>query len=149
MLKKIVFYTMVLLLAGCVSYEDIQFLGLKNVQVNGIKNGDLSIGANATFHNPNNIKGKLKSADIYVLLKGDTLAHVTHVDKIVVAPISDFNVPLALAVSIDKLQNGILSNLASLFKKKAIELEFIGNIKVASFGFTQTIPINYKTEIEF
>lgn len=134
---------------GCKEYEEIQFLGLKELRVNGVKNGKLLISTKAQFNNPNNFKGKLKSASIYVFFKGDTLAHVTHIDKIPVAPNSNFSVPLALEASMDKLQKGLFSNLASLLRKKSVELEFKGDIKVSSFGFTQMIPISYKEEIEF
>lgn len=149
-MKKVLLFIMIAFSTlGCSEYEEIQFLGLKEVKVNGIRNGVLLLSTQASFNNPNSFKGKLKSADIYVLYKGDTLAHVTNVDKLSVPPNSNFNVPLSLEVSMDKLQNGLLSNIASLFKKKSVELEFKGNIKVASFGFSQTIPVSYKEEIKF
>lgn len=134
---------------SCAEYQEIQFLGLKEVKVNGIKNGNLLLSTKAVFNNPNDFKGKLKSADIFVLFKGDTLAHVTNVEKLSVAPNSTFNVPLSMEVSMEKLQKGLLSNLAALFKKKLVELEFKGSVKVASFGFTQIIPVSYKEEISF
>jgi len=149
-MKNIVLLLVITLsVIACKQYEEIQFLGLQDVKVNGIKEGKLLINTNATFNNPNSFKGKLKSADIYVFYKGDTLARVTNVKKLSVAPNSKFNVPLSLEVSMSKLQKGLLSNLASLFKKKSVELEFKGNIKVASFGFSQTIPVSYKEEIKF
>ena len=149
MKKIILFLAIALSTVACKDYEEIQFLGLKEVKVNGIKNGDLLLSTKAIFNNPNSFKGKLKSANIYVLYKGDTLANVTNINKLEVSPNSDFDVPLNMAISIDKLQKGLLSNLTSLFKKKSVELEFKGNVKVASFGFTQTIPISYKEEISF
>ncbi len=149
-MKNIVLFLVIAISTiGCKEYEEIQFLGLQDVKVNGIKEGNLLISANAAFKNPNDFKGKLKSANIYVLFKGATLAEVTNVNKISVAPNSDFNVPLSMEISISKLQTGLLSNLASLIRKKSVELEFKGNIKVASFGFTQTIPVSYKEDIEF
>ncbi|MCF6359148.1 MAG: LEA type 2 family protein [Cyclobacteriaceae bacterium] len=149
-MKKIVLFLVIAFSTiACKEYEDIQFLGLKDVKVNGIKNGKLLIRTNAAFHNPNDAKGKLKSANIYVLYQGDTLAHVTHIEKLVVGANTNFEVPLSLEISMNKLQKGLLSNLASLLRKKSVELEFKGNIKVASFGFAQTIPISYKEQIEF
>ncbi len=149
MRKTLFFLLVVLSIVSCKEYEEIQFLGLKEVKVNGIKEGNLLLSTKASFNNPNEFKGKLKSADIYVLFKGDTLAHISHIEKITVAPSANFDVPLSMEVSMDKLQKGLLSNLSALFKKKSVELTFTGNIKVASFGFTQTIPVNYKEEIEF
>ncbi|MCF6353317.1 MAG: LEA type 2 family protein [Cyclobacteriaceae bacterium] len=147
--KKLLFLVISISLFSCKEYEEIQFLGLKEVKVNGIKEGNLLLSTKASFNNPNNFKGKLKSADIYVLFKGDTLAHISHIEKIAVAPSANFDVPLSMEISMDQLQKGLLSNLSALFKKKSVELTFTGNIKVASFGFTQTIPVNYKEEIEF
>lgn len=149
MKKNLVLFILLLTVIGCKNYEDIQFLRLKEAKVNGVQDGNLHISTKAVFNNPNDFKGKLKSASIYVLFKGDTLAHVTHVDKVQVEATSNFEVPLTLEVSMSKLQKGLLSNLASLLRKKSVELEFRGNIKVASFGFSQTIPVDYKEEIEF
>lgn len=149
MKKSILFFLVLLSTIGCKEYEEIRFLGLKEVKVNGVKNGNLLISTKAVFNNPNDFKGKLKSASIYALYKGDTLAHVTHVDKVVVAPKTNFKVSLSLEVSMNKLQKGLLSNLTSLLRKRSVELEFTGDIKVSSFGFTQTIPVNYKEDIQF
>ncbi len=149
-MKRIIIILLVLSsVVGCKQYEEIQFLGLKEVKVNGIKNGNLQISAKAAFNNPNDFKGKLKSATIYALYQGDTLANVSNVDKVSVGPNTDFNVPLSLEVSMSKLQKGLLSNLASLIRKRSVEIEFTGNIKVSCFGFTQTIPVNYKEDIQF
>jgi len=127
-MKSIVLFLVIAISSiGCKEYEEIQFIGLQDVKVNGIKGGNLLISTNAAFHN----------------------AEVTNIDKISVAPSSKFLVPLSMGISISKLQTGLLSNLASLIRKKSVELEFKGNIKVASFGFTQTIPVSYKEDIEF
>ena len=146
-MRNILLVTIAVFALGCADYEPITFLYLKDAKVNGIKNGELSISTKAVFNNPNDFKGKLKSADIYVLYQGDTLAHVQHVEKLTVAPNSDFELPLSLGVSMDKLQKGLLSNLASLLRKRSVELEFKGEIKVGSFGLSQKIPVNYKETI--
>jgi len=135
--------------SGCATYAPITFLHLKEVKVNGIKNGKLLVSANAIFNNPNEFKGKLKNADIYVVYNGDTLANIRHIEKLTVGPNTDFEVPLYLEVSIYKLQKGLLSNLASLIRKRSVDLEFKGDIKVGSFGLTQKIPIKYTATIEF
>ena len=149
MKKSIISFLVLLGSIGCKQYEEIQFVGLKEVKVNGVKNGELLISSQAVFNNPNSFKGKLKSANIYALYKGDTLANVRPVGKVAVGPNANFDVPLSLNVSMDKLQKGLLSNLASLLRKRSVEIEFTGNIKVSSFGFSQTIPVHYKEDIAF
>ncbi len=149
MKKNLAIFLILTSFMGCHNYEEIRFLGLQEVKVNGIKNGNVLISANAVFNNPNNFKGKLKSINIYALYKGDTLAHVTHVEKAIVEANTNFKIPLSLKASLSKLQKGLFSNLASLIRKRVVELEFTGNIKVSTFGFTQTIPITYKEEIAF
>jgi LEA14-like dessication related protein len=149
MKNKLVIFLVLVIVASCSKYEPITFLKLKDVKVKGIKNGNLDIGAFAIFNNPNKFKGKLKSVNIYVLYLGDTLANVHQVEKLKVAANSTFEVPLSVTVSIKKLQKGLLSNLASLLRKRSAELEFTGNVKVGSFGLTHTIPVKYAHEIEF
>lgn len=150
MKKSIFVFVLLVSLVGCHSnYEEIQFLRLKDVKVKGISDGDLKVSTIAVFHNPNKFKGKLKSVNISVFYKGEKLADVEHLDRLTVKPESNFDVPLTLAVSMDKLQKGLLSNLASLLRKRSVELEFKGDIKVGTFGFSQNIPVNYKQELQF
>ncbi len=134
---------------GCKTYEPMEFVSFNNVAVNGIANGNLLVSADAIFYNPNQLKAQLKAVDIYVIYQQDTLAQVAQVEKMPIASQAEFAVPLKVRVSLAKLQQGLLDNLASLFNERSVDLTFIGNIKATSHGFSQTIPVNYTQEITF
>jgi len=147
--NKILIGLTLIFLSSCSYQEPITFLRLKEVKVNGINNGELLLSAEALFNNPNSLKGKIKKVNIYVLYRGDTLANVHHINKMNVPANSNFSVPLSLAISINQLQKGLLSNLSSLLRKKSVELEFKGNIKVGVWGINQKIPVDYSETIAF
>jgi len=147
--NKILIGVALIFLSSCSFQEPITFLRLQEVKVNGIENGEILLTTDALFNNPNSGKGKIKKVNIYVLYKGDTLANVHQIEKMNVPANSNFKVPLSLAISINKLQKGLLSNLASLLRKKSVELEFKGYVKVGAWGINQKIPVDYAETIEF
>lgn len=150
MRKNLILFLGVLLVAsGCSYDEPISFLYLREVKVNGVEDGDLLISAKAVFKNPNNVKGRLKKVEILVIHQGDTLASVHEVNKMKVPANDEFSVPLSMKISIDKLQKGLLNNLVSLISKRTVDLTFQGNIKVASWGISQKVPVDYSETIKF
>ena len=145
----ILFLTLALTSISCSYEEPITFVRLQEVKVNGVENGDLLLSAKAVFDNPNSVQKKKKKVDIVVLHKGDTLAIVHQTQKLKVPANDQFSVPLSMKIDINKLQKGLLSNLASLISKRAVELEFKGSIKISSWGVSQKVPVDYSEKVKF
>lgn len=149
MIRNLIIVVVLGVLTSCSYEKSITFLRLQEVKVNGIKNGELLLSTKALFNNPNDAGGRIKKVNIYVLHRRDTLAIVHETNKLKVSPNANFSVPLSLSVSINKLQSGLLSNLSSLLQSRAVKLDFVGEIKVSSWGVSQKIPVNYSEKVKF
>lgn len=149
MIKNLLVVAVLVVVMGCSYEEPITFLRLQEVKVNGIKNGELLLSTRALFNNPNGAGGRIKKVNIYVLHRRDTLAIVHETNKLKISPNANFSLPLSLRISIDKLQSGLLSNLSSLLQSRTVKLDFVGDIKVSSWGVSQKIPVSYSEKVKF
>lgn len=144
----IILFGVSLILNGCGFDDPIVFRGVDSVKVLGVKDGKLNLEATARFYNPNSIGGKLKRVDIAVKMGDDILAEVVQKENFKIGKESDFNVPFVAEVSMDQLKQGFLGNLMAILGRKKINLRFVGEIKVSSFGVTRTVPVDFESEVQ-
>ena len=148
--KRLFFFLILgVVLTSCGFDEPIIFKGVDGVQVNGIKDNKLNLSAKALFHNPNTIGGKLKRVDIAIKLEDETLAEIVQRENLRIEKESDFIVPFTAQVSMQQLKQGFMGNLMAILGRKTINLRFVGNIKVSSFGVTRTVPVDFESEVQF
>jgi len=137
-----------LLFASCTFEEDVKFEQIKNLKIAGISDGRLNLTAEADFYNPNSVSGKLKSIDIEVLLKDKSLARITQTEHFKIAENSKFSIPINVSFAMADIQSGFLDNLLAIESGNKLQLQFKGEIKVSTWGFTQTVPVNYFEEVK-
>ena len=147
-MKKLVIVLCVLIV-GCKTHEDVEFIGLKNTQVSGTEGTMIIVNADAVLFNPNEVKGKLRSIDVVVFHEDKEVARVNHVSKTKVLGNSEFIVPLVLKVDMNKLNSDFLSKITSIFSKKGIDLQFVGNVRVSIHGIGYKVPVNHTERITF
>jgi LEA14-like dessication related protein len=141
------FLLILILLSSCTFEENVKFEQIKNVKLVGVKDGMVNLTAEADFYNPNNISGKLKSVDLEVLLKDNSLARITQNNHFKIEKNADFSIPINVSFEMEKLQNGFLNNLLAIVSGNKLTLHFKGEIKVSTWGFTQTVPVSYYEEV--
>ena len=107
----------------------------------------VNLTAEADFYNPNNVSGKLKSIDIEVLLKEKSLARITQTKHFKIEKNANFSIPINVSFAMKDLQNGFLDNLLTIVSGKKLMIRFKGEIKVSTWGFTQTVPVSYYEEV--
>jgi len=138
-----------LIFSSCKFEEPLKFEKIKNVKLAGLKDGFITLTAEAYFFNPNNIAGKLKSFDLNVSLDGNSLAHITQNEKNTIGKKASFAVPFTAQLAMKDIQKGFLDNILSILSGNKVKLHFQGEIKVSTWGFTQTVPVNYFEEVRF
>jgi len=84
--------------------------------------------------------------DVDILLKEEVVGHISQDLDITVPAKSDFEVPLKVSFSPNKLS--FYSGVFNYIIGKPIETEFKGEMKVTYFGIVQKIPVEYKTEVK-
>ena len=141
------FLLILILLSSCTFKENVKFEQIKNVKLVGVKDGMLNLIAEADFYNPNNVSGKLKSIDLEVLLKDKSLARITQTDHFKIEKNAKFSIPINVSFAMADIQNGFLDNLLTIVSGKKLMIHFKGEIKVSTWGFTQTVPVSYYEEV--
>jgi len=137
-----------ILLPACGFEEDVKFEKIKNLKINSMKDGLVNLSAEADFYNPNNISGKLKSVNVEVLLKEKSLARITQNDKFPIEKNAAFSIPFKVDLKIADIQQGFLDNILAFISDKKVKLHFKGNIKVSTWGITQTVPVSFYEEVK-
>jgi LEA14-like dessication related protein len=138
----------ILFLTGCKFDEPVVFRTIDNVKVKKIIDGMVHLSADAEFYNPNEISGKLKSVNIVVALENTKLATVSQSKTLTIDKEAGFIVPIDVQFAMEDVQKGFLSNLLNLVNGNKIKLHFKGEIKVSTWGFTQTVPVDYYEEVK-
>ena len=136
-----------ILFSSCTFEEEVKFEQIKNVKIVGVKDGMLNLTADADFYNPNDVSGKLKSIDLEVLLKDKSLAKITQAKSFKIEKNSKFTIPINVSFAMEDLQSGFLDNLLTIVSGKKLKIHFKGEIKVSTWGFAQTVPVNYYEEV--
>lgn len=139
---------LLLVLSGCKFEEPVTFRKIDNVKVNSINEGMVNLEAEAEFYNPNDMSGKLKSVNIVVALENTQLATVSQSETLTINEKESFVVPINVQFAMEDVQKGFLSNLLNLVNGNKIKLHFKGEIKVSTWGFTQTVPVDYYEEVK-
>ena len=133
---------------ACKFEEPVVFRIIDDVQIESIRDGMANLSARAVFYNPNNARGKLKKVDIVVELEGKTLAHIHQDEHQPIGSNAEFSIPIKIRFAMADAQQGLLSNLMNILTGNKIELHFIGDIKVSTFGFSQTVKVDYYEEVK-
>jgi LEA14-like dessication related protein len=134
---------LLIVLSSCTFEENVKFEQIKNVKLAGVKDGMVNLTADADFYNPNDISGKLKSVDLEVLLKDKSLARITQINHFKIGKNANFSIPINVSFAMEDL----LDNLLAIVTGNKLTLHFKGEIKVSTWGYTQTVPVSYYEEV--
>lgn len=137
------------LLTSCGFDEPVVFRGVKSVRVMGITDGKLNLQVQALFYNPNNIGGKLKRVDLAVRMDDEVLANVVQKENFRINRESEFLVPFTAQVSMEQLKQGFLGNIMAILGRRKLNLHFVGDIKVSSYGISRKVPVDFESEVQF
>ena len=148
MKSTILFAFILIFLASCTFEEAVKFEKINNVKLTSVEDGMVNLTAEAYFYNPNDIGGKLKSIDLEVLLTNSSLARISQQEHLVIEENSSFSIPFKASFAMEDIQQGFLDNLLSIVSGKKIKLHFKGEIKISTWGFTQTVPVDYYEEVK-
>ena len=121
------------------------FKGVNNIKVNRVDGSKAFVNADAYFHNPNDVRMKLKSVDVGVHLDGKPVGVINQSLKTKIPANSDFKVPLD--ATFDLKDTGMLKNILSMLSGKKRTVRYVGYIKVAVHGVTVRVPVDYSSEV--
>jgi len=142
-------YLIILVLfSSCTFEENVKFEKIKNVQLARVEDGMMILSAEAWFYNPNDLAGKLKSIDIGLMLNNKTIAKISHHDNIKIGKQASFSVPFRASFATEAIRESFVSSIFTLLTGNKLQLHFVGEIQVGTWGFTQTVPVDYYAEVK-
>lgn len=130
---------------ACAPKEDIEFKGIRNVEVRLGNNNSPELLAQAFFYNPNTVGMTLKEIHVDVWVNGKSSAEVRQKMKLKISPRSDFMVPLEATLSLKEL--GLVDAIKNLLGGKKYEIQYIGFVRVAMHGITVKVPVKHREEM--
>jgi LEA14-like dessication related protein len=138
------FILFIIMLAGCQRpKEDIVLRQIKDIVVDATT--DPMLKANAIFHNPNSVRGKLKRINVDIFVNGKKAASVNQELKTVIPANNDFTVPIEVKLAIKEL--GFMDTILGMIGGKKFEVRYEGSLKLTYHGFPINVPVRYTDEV--
>ena len=145
MRKLLILSTFLSLLLSCSVKQKPEFIKLDNIEFNGTTSKMILLSAEAHFHNPNDIRGELKTDGLKVFVNDNELAEVIS-ERFDVPARNEFSIPLRAHIPTDSLiSNKNLSGLLGSLLSQKIQVQYKGRIKYKILGFSHYYDID-KTE---
>jgi hypothetical protein len=129
----------------CAPKEPVVFKGVNNIVVD-MSEGKPVLKADVFFFNPNNMKMRLKSVNVDVLVDGENSAEVKHPINMEIPAKSDFSVPITAQLNLK--DNNLVNTVIGLLGGKKYEVTFTGNIRIGIHGIAIKVPVLQKQEIK-
>jgi hypothetical protein len=151
MKKAFYFLSLFLLIYSCSVKKSPVFINVDDVKLISFASDTVRLHANAYFQNPNNVRGKISTDEIKVIVNGVEMAKV-YADDFIVPAINEFLIPLKVVIPTKRIfennKNGILGGLINSILAKKVKVQFKGNLKYTVFGFQKEFLIDKTEEIK-
>lgn len=134
-----------LLLASCGPYQPVVLKSVKNVHVESLDREKAKLTADASLHNPNQLRARLKKISVNVKVDGKDAATVDQKLKSIIKPKSDFIVPIEVYISLKEF--GIMDTIFSLLSGKKYKVEYKGHLRMKVGGVPVKVPIEFEDEV--
>jgi LEA14-like dessication related protein len=124
--------------------EKIVLRGIRDVVVDATSEPLLK--ANAIFFNPNDVRGKLRKADVEISLNGKKVGHIKQDFHLSIPANAEFTLPIEVHLNMKEL--GFVDTLLGMVGGKKYEVHYLGSIKLSYKGVPVKVPIDYKDNIK-
>jgi LEA14-like dessication related protein len=124
--------------------EKIILRNIKDVVVDATSEPLLK--ANAIFFNPNDVRGKLKKADVVISLNGKEVGHIKQDFQLSIPANDEFTLPIEVHLNMKEL--GFVDTILGMVGGKKYEVHYLGSVKLSYKGVPVKVPIDYKDNIK-
>jgi len=140
----IVFTFFFLFMTSCAGIRELQIGEVKNIQMKGMNNNEITLQMTVAIQNPNAFRLKVKNSDIKVSVSGNEIGRIKQMDNLVISANSMKEYDIRVVVEITNFLAG-LSSISKIMKGNDADIRLSGKLKVQSFLYFKTIDIeDYK-----
>jgi LEA14-like dessication related protein len=121
---------------------------IKDFKVDSIDGTNVSISLAVDIKNKSSFKVKVKEYDLQLAFKGVPFANTKSNVEMEILPESVFTLKTSGVISLDKAKTAVAPFLSDVIKRKPINVEIAGYVKVKFLGIPSTIKFD-KQEINY
>ncbi len=133
---------------GCSAPQKPVFKSFDNIKSTNISTKNITITADALFHNPNTMGGEVTATDIEVIANDVSAGRINQDLAIPIPARSAFSVPLTVTVSLKDIyendRGGALGGIVNAVLKKRVDIHYKGTVKMKIAGFPYTLEVDYE-----
>ena len=141
---KRVLYIIILVLpvlfSGCVGYEDIRIVKIKDVVYQEFRGNTLKLSIVATVDNPNFFNVKITDANMVLRLQERIIGNVTQLEKIELEGRTEKDYTIQVAIEMRDMVTSVL-NVVRVFMNDPKNLNLSGTVHVRSFIYSKTFQV--------
>ena len=144
-------YTLLILLTfsiyGCLSYQDVEYKGIEDVEVQSISMSGVKAKLFIKVHNPNNYKIKILGGSFSIASEGVSLGDFDLSDQVEIPKNSTTTIPITLDAKLKSLFSPETLKLISHLQKNEIPITVNGHITAGAYFIKKKIPIEVNEKI--
>ena len=115
---------------------------IKNFKYLGISGNDVKVSATIEITNKSNFRLEINSFDLRLFYNGKKFADVVSTKKIIIEPNKSFDITGVGIINVNDIKEGLPSFLSDVLKKKPINIEVEGYLKIKFMNINSTIDFN-------
>ncbi len=134
------------LFQGCLEYKEVNFKGVKDVNIQDRSSDKMKIEIAVLIDNPNTYNIKVKKSTLDVYLNGKYAGKTTLDQKVVIKKKSENVYYAVINVSTKDLMKAAMGSIGGLLKGTAT-VELKGKVKGSVYGISKSVDVDMKEEV--
>ncbi|MHA7058989.1 LEA type 2 family protein [Aquimarina sp. M1] len=153
MKKFLLLSTILTCIISCSVSRKPEFKYISNIEVKNVSMRNVTLKADAIFHNPNNLSGKLSLNDIHIFVDNIDMGTISS-QSFDVPPKREFIIPIEGKVSLSKIyseyKNNLLGSVLKIVQTDSLLVHYKGNIlyNFGSFSYPYNIDKEQKIRLK-
>lgn len=132
---------------SCKPIEPVNFVEIKNVNINSSINNQINISADIVLENPNKVKIIIDNVNLDIYAEDIILVNINENQSRELTASSRTTVNITGDVNLKNLEEFLnKKGLAIILGNDDVKLKFIGKIEAKAYGIKDEISINYTIE---
>ena len=149
-MQRFLLFSLLTFLFACSQPMEPTFKEITSIEVEEIKGGNVTIAAEALYHNPNSLGGNLDGILIDVWANDNNIGKIDQELDVEIEANSEFTIPLVITFPLSELtkdQGSLLGGLLKAVLDKKVDMEYKGNLKLSLAGIPFKVPVEVEEEV--
>jgi len=141
------FSLLIVFLAGCVSYEEVEMMEVTNIGIKDINQGKIEIAVGMRIKHPNTYKISVVDSDLDLYMDGKKSGKA-HIKEKVTLPKKSSDVHnFTVVAKMDNILSSGLPALAGILANGGINIKVKGAIKGRAKSISKTFPVEFSKRV--